>query len=187
MKTKMTNELLWKRLDVLTRRPQSKENTARFVDLLVEGFAQDLEILMYGYISSGRDGDDRIYPLWRTGDVTEFGITHKKVVSFCCFTDRRYARRFDQNSEVQKAAVTKMYDGKGDEGPMPYLFINLPSCIETNIAYMVEALFCADIDADFLLFNSGTDSEYAISVHALLEAIDEYCLNDCFGEDMNCG
>ena len=46
----MTNEQFWKKLDNITNKKQSMDNTRKFLKVLVEGYYQDLEILVNGII-----------------------------------------------------------------------------------------------------------------------------------------
>lgn len=206
MENRVTSEMLWERLDELAAYPQTEESTEYFMDLLVDGMALDLDILVYGIITE-EDGVEYVNPLESDFDITVFGERNPSARCIFCFTDRKYAEGMDNDSEVQEAVPPIIVPGDESQGQQPMLYINKPSCIPANIEYLLDTSFAFGYDeeyinevreraedhplnglfsddyaaTDYMLFNVGTERQFVISFEKLAEVVTAR-MEECEGD-----
>jgi hypothetical protein len=193
------NEKMWKILDTITEFPQTEESTQQFIEVLVDGFTLGLDILVYGIVTEN-DGEEYANPIVHELDITAFDERDPDATCMFCYTNRKYAEAFDNDEEVQNSVPTIINDGKND-GSMPYIYINKPSCISAGIGYLLDMSLAFGVDeeyieelklmkeevgpdpldqlfdddltdkTDFLIFNYDTDRQFVISVAKLADAV----------------
>ena len=77
----MTNKQFWEKLDRITNKKQTLKTTKEFLEVLAKGYAQNLDILIYGV---GKPGDDE--------NVNQACIITNGEKAMLYFTNKRHEK-----------------------------------------------------------------------------------------------
>lgn len=150
----MTNDNFWKKLDRFTKRPQTVSSTRDLINVLIDGYEQNNDVILYGF-ERFRNGEELVSPLCVSieskADVKD--NDDDEMTAFLLFTRHENLRNVRDLDALQKS--------------VPVLCVERPKLVEVSIINLLEEIVFSDneaSDVQYLIFNLDSPNMYIVDI-----------------------